>query len=125
MQLDQAELIYQKLSECLARTIPPMVLRVQTDTNLEVWSGKVVELFGQKRDGLYFAGLVKRRTYLSFYYMPIYMEPSFGAKLSPLLVACQSGKSCFHIKELDDALQAAIEDALELGVACFVDHGWA
>lgn len=56
--------------------------------------------------------------------MPIYVEPGLKKKLSPSLTKLLQGKTCFHIKKLDDDLLKHIETALDEGVNLYKSRGW-
>lgn len=73
-----------------------------------------------KKRGMYFAGLVLYKTYVGFYFMPIYSHRdqfNLSAMLKPLL----RGKSCFHFKELDDELKSELSRLIEKGCSLYTD----
>jgi hypothetical protein len=89
-----------------------------------LWNRKEIEFAGRKRSDIYFAGLLIKKGYVGFYYMPVYANPLLQKELKPELLKCLKGKSCFHIKKLDDTLRAQINDALKIGYACYEKWGW-
>jgi len=58
--------------------------------------------------------------------MPVYTdaelkkEDVFGPELLKLL----KGKSCFHVRALDEKLEKQIEKALKLGFELYKKRGW-
>jgi len=56
---------------------------------------------GQK---LFFAGVRKGKSYVSFYLMPVYMFPELLDGVSPTLSKRMQGKSCFNFKTADPAM---------------------
>jgi hypothetical protein len=73
-----------------------------------------------------FASLIVKKSYVGFYYMPIYAEPDgmrefFGDDLLALL----TGKSCFHVKRLTPDLSEQIADVLARGLKLYRERGWA
>jgi hypothetical protein len=40
------------------------------------------------------------------------------------LLKLLKGKTCFHLKQLDDGLRRDIEAALEVGTKSYKDRGW-
>jgi hypothetical protein len=98
--------------------------RLNTDTAYDLWSEKVVEIAGKKREEVYFAGVVIRKGYVAFYYMPVYAEPEIKAVFHPALLKLLKGKSCFHIKKLDDTLLEQIVDALAAGFKLYKQNEW-
>jgi hypothetical protein len=45
-------------------------------------------------------------------------------KLSPALLKLLKGKTCFHVKNLDDGLRKDIEAALEMSTKVYRERGW-
>jgi len=56
--------------------------------------------------------------------MPIYVDKSLKELLDPELLKLLKSKSCFHIKKLDDNLEAQIEKALTIGFELYKEKGW-
>ena len=54
---------------------------------------------GQK---LFFGGLRKGKSYVSFYLFPVYMFPELLKDLPPELKKRMQGKSCFNFKTIDE-----------------------
>jgi hypothetical protein len=73
---------------------------------------------------VFFAGAIVQKGYVGFYFMPVYTDAErsdvFASELLPLL----EGKSCFHVKELDDDRLGHIEDALAKGFRLYRERGW-
>lgn len=101
-------------------------LKPKTDEmgNYDLWSFKDIEIAGRKRKEVFFASIVTRKTYVGFYYMPIYVDTGLNEVFKPELLALLRGKSCFHIKELTPVLEAQIREALETGYALYRKRGW-
>ena len=79
---------------------------------------------GRPRQEVYFAGLIVQKAHVGFYYMPVYAQPEIEALFAPELLALLKGKSCFHIKRLDDSLVGQISDALDAGRRLYEERGW-
>ena len=56
--------------------------------------------------------------------MPVYAEESLKEFFPERLLKLLKGKSCFHVKELDEELEQQISDALERGYRLYVERGW-
>ncbi|MNL75547.1 hypothetical protein D3C87_2013720 [compost metagenome] len=65
-----------------------------------------------------------KKGHVGFYYMPVYAEPEMKKVFDPILLKLLKGKSCFHIKKLDDELLAHIESALAEGYRLYKEKGW-
>lgn len=98
--------------------------RVSSDTVYELWSEKHVEVEGRKRTELFFASVMIKKGYVGFYYMPVYVEQEIKKVFDPKLLKLLKGKSCFHIKALDDELISLIESAVASGYKLYKEKGW-
>jgi hypothetical protein len=58
----------------------------------------------QNKRRLFFAGIRVRKSYVSYYLMPVYGCPELLEGISPELKKRMQGKSCFHFKTVDDEL---------------------
>jgi hypothetical protein len=119
--------IFDRLESSLLRYVPPLAARtgsVRGKRDLHLWSEKPVEIDGRKRDEVFFAGLIVQKAYVGFYFMPVYASGEQKDFFAPELLALLKGKSCFHVRELDDELVAGIEDALERGLELYRERGW-
>ena len=72
---------------------------------------------------MHFAATMIKKNYVSFYLMPVYIEPSLLDDISDDLRKRMQGKSCFNFKQPDEALfqelaalpQRALDDYREKG----------
>ncbi|MHA1308884.1 MAG: DUF1801 domain-containing protein [Candidatus Heimdallarchaeota archaeon] len=116
--------IYNKLKPVLQQYENPFIPVFNLDSKYDLWSFKDIEVNGKKRKELFFASLIIQSNYVGFYYMPIYVEKNLKELLDPELLKLLKGKSCFHIKKLDDNLEAQIEKALAIGFELYKEKGW-
>jgi hypothetical protein len=65
-----------------------------------------------------------QKSYVSFYWMPVYMYPEMLEGLSPMLRQRMQGKSCFNFKEVDEALLDELARLAEAGMAKFEADGY-
>lgn len=95
------------------------------DSRYDLWSRKDVVIAWKKRTAWYFAGIIIQSSYVWFYFMPIYCDPDFiRPLLHPDLLKLLKGKSCFHIKHIDDTLLQHISEALKVGYALYQREWW-
>jgi len=87
-------------------------------------SKKPVEMFGRKRDELWFASALVQKGYVGFYYMPVYGDPSTKKLLKPELLKCLKGKACFYIKKFDKEIFSQMREALAIGYKEWRQRGW-
>lgn len=78
----------------------------------ELYSIKKLILNGKEKDEMFFAGLMTKKDYIGFYFMPIYTHPDEFTDLPEELKKRLKGKSCFHIKKPDAALDKHFEERL-------------
>jgi hypothetical protein len=64
---------------------------------------------GQRDPTTWFAGTRLGKRYVSYYLMPIYVQPSLLDGISPELRRRMQGKSCFNLTKVDVPLLAELE----------------
>lgn len=119
--------IFERLERSLRRYAPPLVVRSGSVTgkrDCQLWSEKAVEVAGRKRDEVYFGGLIVQKGYVGFYFMPVYTHAEQTAVFAPELLTLLRGKSCFHVRRLDDELEGHVEAALATGFELYRERGW-
>jgi hypothetical protein len=88
---------------------------VKDKRNYTLISKKPAEMHGRKLDEVWFASVIEQKAYTGFYFLPIYTHPELKKELGAGLLKLLKGKSCFHLKSLDAALEADIASALKAG----------
>lgn len=91
---------------------------------MDLWSVRDLVIEGRKRKEVFFAGLIIQKSYVGFYYMPVYAEPEVKQLFKPELLRLLKGKSCFHIRKVTPELLAQIQDALAQGFERYKLKGW-
>ena len=73
----------------------------------------------------WFAGVRVGKAYVSYYLMPIYVEPALLEGVSPELRRRMQGRSCFNFKSVDEALFSELEALTRRGYESTAgDPGW-
>lgn len=103
--------------------VPPLKVRSDSVMGFEVAGTKETMQGKQKVDGMYFASIVPKPKDVRLYFFPIYTHPH-EFDLSIELKKCLKGKSCFHIKKLDDALETEIKAMVAKGIEIFRRENW-
>lgn len=98
--------------------------RTNSETTYDLWSNKNVVIEGREKNEVYFAAVMIHKGHVGFYFMPVYAEPDMKNSFDPALLKLLKGKSCFHIKKLDDVLLEHIESALAEGYRLYKEKGW-
>ena len=99
--------------------------RTEPSGGFSLYSVKDMVVYGKKMSELYLAGVAKRKNSVVFYYMPLYGAPELGERLSPSLMKCLKGKTCFHLTKWDAEVEMSVKQALEVGLAVYRKMGWA
>lgn len=127
---DSLESVYSKIERILKRHAPPFLfkdlgVRNKKSSQLTVPKPVVVPgSYGGKPVPVPLAAVILQKGYVGLYLMCVYMNNEAKKKLSPHLMKLLQGKSCFHVKKLDDGLRADIEAALVLGTKTYKERGW-
>ncbi len=115
---------FKEIQKLLKKYEPPMTAVSDFEGRYELVSKKDVEFAGRKRSEVYFAAAIIQSTYVGFYLMSVYANPTMIKKIPPELMATLKGKSCFHIKRLDATLKRQIAAALTLSFEFYKKQGW-
>ena len=116
--------IFSELKSLLQGYSPPLTPKVDTETSFDLWSQKDLVIEGRKRKEVYFAGLIIQKSYVGFYFMPVYVETEMRTFFPPELLRHLKGKSCFHIKTLTPELREQIRAVLQSGFELYQQRGW-
>ena len=116
--------IFQRLKGILEEYEDPLKPKFDLDSKYDLWSFKDLEIAGRKRKEVNFASLIIHSKHVGFYFMPIYSDTDLKDVFDPELLATLKGKSCFHIKTLNDQLEEQIRNALNIGFELYKKRGW-
>ncbi len=121
MKTDLPE-IDQTLRSFMTSHVPPLRVRIDKATQLEMAGTKEAMQGKQKVDGFYFGSIIPKPKDVRLYFFPIYTHPE---EFSPSteLRKCLKGKSCFHIKKLSPELQEEIREMIIKGVKIYQSEG--
>ncbi len=103
---------------------PPLQPKNDTERYYDLWSFKDLVIEGRKRSEVFFAGIIIQKGYVGFYFMPVYAEPQVKSLFKPELLRLLKGKSCFHVKTLDEEITSQIRQALVDGFELYKKRGW-
>lgn len=102
------------------------LLRITADepTKFEI-SGTVEAMQGKKKvDGIYFSTVIPKPKDVRFYFFPAYTHADqIVTDMPEHLKKCLKGKSCFHIKKMDEELETSIKDLIKKGVDLYKKDG--
>jgi hypothetical protein len=124
MMMDDLTQIFREIKSLMETYAPPMTAKMDDGAHYDLWSIKDLLIDGRKRKEVYFAGLIIQKSYVGFYYMPIYISAELKNMIAPELLKLLKGKSCFHVKKLDDRLKEQIQAALKIGYEAYQKRNW-
>ena len=114
------EEIQSSLIASLKSHMPPLRIQHDLHENFEVCGTKERMQGKKKVDGYYFASVRPKPKDIRLYFFPIYTHVDEFADIPDNLRKCLKGKSCFHIKKMDDALQQAINEMIQKGIDLYL-----
>ncbi|MDH5721558.1 MAG: DUF1801 domain-containing protein [Spirochaetia bacterium] len=116
--------IFNELKKMISKYENRLFPKNDNKDRYELWSRKDIIIENRKRKEVYFAGIIKQKSYVGFYYMPVYVDTSLKDVFQPELLSLLKGKSCFHIKKLDSTIKKQIKFALKTGFSLYKKRGW-
>ena len=119
MQQDDRIQIFNKLKSILSKYSPPLTATSNFEGRYELVSKKSVEFMGRKKPEMYFGAAIIQGNYVGLYLMHVYLSAEYLKRIAPELGKTLKGKSCFHIKKLDENLIKQIETAVKDGIECY------
>jgi hypothetical protein len=122
--MDELQAIFGAIKPLLWAYQPPLVPKTDNERYFDLWSPKPIVIDGRKKKEVFFAGLIIQKDYVGFYFMPIYAETDLKTVFKPEQQLRLKGKSCFHVKKLDEELLRQIEAALRVGFERYQQRGW-
>jgi hypothetical protein len=127
----QLESVYADLVRIMKRHAPPFRADIACmnggKKSFQLTVPKPVAVpgaYGGKPVDLQMAAVILQKDFVGFYLMCIYMNDPEKKKLSPALLKLLKGKTCFHVKKLDDGLRKDIAAALVMGAKNYRERGW-
>ena len=114
------EEIQAQLQAMLKAHCPPLQIRFDTNEKFEAAGTKERMQGKQKVDGFYFASVIPKPKDIRLYFFPLYTHSTAFGDFSETLQKCLKGKTCFHIKKMDESLQKEIEAMIKKGIDLYV-----
>lgn len=121
MDPQDAREVFQRLRDLLSPHAS--VLTVKVDQPGEYWLDGLYS--PEYRKDLYFGSVAIKKNYVSYYLMPVYMNPALLDSISPALKKHMQGKSCFNFKRVEPELFEELGALTRRGVEAYQARGWA
>ena len=116
--------IRETLKNRLEEFLGPLKVRIDKPSNFEI-NGTIEAPQGKKIvDGIYFSNLVPKEKDVRFYFYPAYTHPEKFENISDRLKKFKKGKSCFHVKYLDEELENEIKQMISKAIDIYRKEGW-
>jgi hypothetical protein len=116
--------LFAELKGLLQPYAKRLTVRKDEPGYFDLWSEKDIVIDGRRRKEVFFCGLIIQKSYVGFYFMPVYAADDLATVFGPELLAALRGKSCFHIKRMTPELSDQIVIALAAGWRLYEDRDW-
>jgi hypothetical protein len=116
--------LFAEVKELLAPYALRLTARRDEPGYFDLWSVKDIEIDGRSRTEVFFCGLIIQKSYVGFYFMPLYADQERSLVFGHELLGRLKGKSCFHLKELTPELREQVREALAAGWRLYEERGW-
>lgn len=114
--------LYAKMRAIHEEFLGPLKIAKSSEAMVE-YSGTIEVMQGkQKVQGHYFSSVMLKDKDVRFYFIPIYMHPE-AFQLSIPLQKMLKGKSCFHLKQVDDVVMKELSQLIRLGLELLKKDG--
>ena len=116
---------FQALFDRFKAMLAPYAERMHVSADTPGFYGVDMAPESERTPATWFAGTRLGKRYVSYYLMPIYVQPSLADDVSPALQKRRQGKSCFNLTRVDEALLSELEALTARGYeATSGDVGW-
>jgi hypothetical protein len=107
--------VFAELREVLAEHAPGLIARADGPDDFCL---DAPHPFAGRKEPAFFGAVQRRRSYVSYHLMPVYVDPSLLEGMSDGLRKRMQGKSCFNFKRpLDAATRSELAELTRRGVA--------
>ena len=80
------------------------------------------KMIGPNKKPIFFGAVQIKKNYVSFHFMPVYMNPALLGSMSPQLKKRMQGKACFNFSKPDAALFDELKALTQQGVEWSRQH---
>ncbi len=108
--------VFTRLRDILRSVSPKYDVQHDTPDNFYL----NVKSLMHKKKPVFFAAVQRKKNYVSFHLMPLYMNPVLQARVTADLKKRMQGKACFNFTEVDEKLFAQLADLVKTGDAGYL-----
>jgi hypothetical protein len=116
--------LFAQVRQLLTPYEGPLTPRRDEPGYYDLWSERDIVVDGRRKKGVFFAGLIVQKSYVGFYFMPVYADREVALLFGPELLRALKGKSCFHLNQLTAQTRVQIAEALRHGFELYEERGW-
>ena len=99
-----SEAQFDDVDQRLRAILKPYASKMHVTADDDTWYAVDMAPEAERNPTTYFGGVRKGKRYVSFYLMPVYVDPGLLDGASPELRKRMQGKSCFNFSAADPAL---------------------
>ena len=114
-------IVFEKLKTILSPHAKKLTVKVDTPTAYSL-DGPYSEKWKKE---LFFGSVQVKKSYVSFYLMPVYMYPDLLKEISPELKKHMQGKSCFNFKTVEKSLFEELSQLTKQGLERFMKEEYS
>ena len=100
---------FGRLFERFKSMLAPYAAKMYVSADSPQWFGVDMAPEAERDPSTWFGATRVGKRYVSYYLMPVYVQPSLLEGLSPALRKRMQGKSCFNFAKVDEPLLAELE----------------
>ena len=119
-KMQSKQKIFDELKKLISRHAPLLVCVQDTVDAYHLYT-KYQMKNGQP---LYFGGIKINKSFVSYYLMPIYVNPEMLKDIDANLKKHLKGKSCFNFKQLDDDVLTQLQELTDKGLQDYHRQGY-
>ena len=112
--------VYQELKAILQPYAEQLDTKVDTDSELYVDTRHIQK----NKKPLFFGAVQIKKNYVSYYLMPVYVDPGLLEGVSDKLKKRMQGKSCFNFTDIDQALFNELAQLTQAAFHSYEQQGW-
>ena len=100
---------FRRLFERFKSMLAPYAEKMYVSADSPQWFGVDMAPPAERDPSTWFGATRVGKRYVSYYLMPVYVQPSLLDDVSPALRKRMQGKSCFNFAKVDEPLLAELE----------------
>ena len=112
--------VYQELKAIMQLYAERLETTLDSDSELYVDTRHIQK----NKKPLFFGAVQIKKNYVSYYLMPVYVDPDLLDGVSDKLRKRMQGKSCFNFTDIDQALLDELAQLTQAGFHSYEQQGW-